>query len=110
MKEFCFCSSFITLSEFVFDFNKLPNITALHLENLKLDKSFKTLKNLKFLESFSFKNVEFNDFNFVGDTLSKLPNLSFTKLNGCNLNEKYFLTNEAKTLNVKKLHLEITLT
>jgi hypothetical protein len=106
LKEFCYCSSFVTLSEFVFDFNKLPNITQLHLENLRLDKSSKTLKNLKFLESFSFKNVEFNDFYFVGNTLLKFPNLSVTKLNGCKLNEKHFLINEANALNVEEFHLD----
>ena len=106
LMEFCYCGSFLESSEFIFDFNKILNITELCLENLKLVTSLKTLESLTCLESLKFKNVEFKDLNFFCKILNKLVNLRIIKLNCCKFNEQYLIINDVQKSAVKELHLD----
>jgi hypothetical protein len=111
LNEFNYRNSFLNLSEFIFDFSKVPNIQCLCLENIKFEKSLETLKYLTLLQSLLFKNIEIRNFKLFCKALTGLPHLSVISLKNCNFSEQKFILNfdnnpELKT-KLKELHLDL---
>jgi len=111
LNEFNYRNSFLNLSEFIFDFSKVPNIQCLCLENIKFEKSMETLKYLTLLQSLLFKNIEILNFKLFCKALTASPHLSVISLKNCNLNEQKFILNldnnhELKA-KLKELHLDL---